>query len=388
MKPLILMFFLMTLGCQPFEAIEPGREQLIQDVDFDTSIKIDKDCMISKSKNACLFLKSPVAYLGSKLPEKINSLSRLEEYQVASVAVATANSFLENETIQVFNTRGPRVRARNGSWKYSYNRDSETGFNQVSTYYWLSYAAAETRKRTGVFWAHRKSIKVMVNDEFAGWSASGKTIHIANGKNRPPTASDAGLMVYYLGLANLHFASEGKIEVLDSAKHQRCSLAKTALNNFGCCSSSRGCGRALASGSADYFVASLFPSKPTLGESWVNDPEGLNRCGQSRDLMIQKGLSSQVAYEACTNGRKGDVQVMGTVYASIWWAIRRQAQEVESDGHVNIDTLFQHHLKKLDGADDFTSAYRKILLTDQELYSSRYSELFRQEFQRRGISLL
>lgn len=230
----------------------------------------------------------------------------------------------------------------------------------------------------------RKNITVYIDDTFGGWAPAKNSIHLKNDEGGNRMAWSADLAIHFLGLANLYYASGGAISNLGATtenKHRDCGLKAN-----GCCKTQVGCARAIASGVGDYFAAMIFPTQPTVGETWVNTTAGLGFCGQSRNLNQAASCTSLVAFNACAStGTSGEVSVMGSIYASIWWKVRTAAGAQNAKGASDIDTLFMHHLALLTGGDDFQSALSKIKSVDQRLMNGAYGSLFQTEFAARGL---
>lgn len=380
----LISLFLVNLSCQPFKT-QGSKEQAgtsfeTAPFNFDVGFKVDPECMKKSEFNACLILKNPLHHAAKSDGEDPESTD-ISSLQTVGVNLKTKDGlFLQNDTVSVESANGQRAKADGDVWKFPADlNDANDFFGQVMAYFWLNYSVGIAERDSGIFWAVNKNIRVLINDEFSGWSASGNTIHLQKAEGGKLPTHDAGLMVYYLGLANLHYATNGKIaELTNDQDHRSCGSVKKDRH---CCKDADGCAMALSSGAADYFVAATFPQAPTLGEAWSNRLSGLQACGLSRDLNENKDLSVQQAYAACA-GQSGEgyIYPMGTVYASIWWEVRKKSKASE------IDRLYQYHLKRLNAADDFLTAYEKILATDRELYSGKYKPLFQEEFARRGLS--
>ncbi len=82
----------------------------------------------------------------------------------------------------------------------------------------------------------------------------------------------------------------------------------------------------------------------------------------------------------------GEIHLMGRVYASVWWEIRKKAALVGASEAKNIDKLFSEHLLTLASTDSFADALVKIKTLDTQLFAGKYSMDFQNEFARRGIT--
>lgn len=358
---------------------------------FENDLRMDNACLDKDEYDACLFFKNPVHQRGSIFSEKINKDTSLQEFLTAGVSIITSSdsSFLDNINIEVQSVTHPRAKKKNDSWKYLYSNDERHFFEQVFVYFWASYATSIIEKQTGVYWGKGQQIKIYLDDAYSGFSPPTNSIHLLESNSSHNLAINADILIHYVGLANLHHANNGQINDLSSDQnHHNCGTPGEPERKSYCCRSIDGCSKALASGIADYFVAMIFPQAPTLGESWSNRLSGLNTCGLSRDLRENNNSTINEAFSVCSNKQmEGHPVAMGSIYASIWWQVRQEAKKEFADGASDIDRLYQQHLKKLDGTDDFLSAYSKILLTDTELFGGKYISKFRAEFRRRGLSV-
>lgn len=343
--------------------------------------KVDADCMRQNQYDACIFKKNPVASRQQVFSQKANASTPLEDQQTFGVkltGLATTGN-LENDTLSIRTVTGNPVSTQTSSLKFSAQNDSDRRFLQVMTYYWLNRASEYLQSRTNALPARGKGIQIFVDDSIAGWSPKTNSIHLKLDDNGSAMAWNADLAIYFFGLANLHHATNGAFSNMDATaqgKHRDCNL-KAA----GCCTSQTGCSRAIASGIGDYFVAMIFPDQPIVGETWANRVDGLNHCSLNRNLNTASSNNASGVFQACG----GDISSMGTIYASIWWSVRNQAQSTRSTGASDIDTLFMQHLSLLSASDDFSTVKSKIESVDQRLFNSRYTSLFRAQFQARGL---
>lgn len=336
--------------------------------------KLDPTCMSNPDYDACLFKKNPVAQKGALLSN--TSLDSLQYYGVKITGVDTSGT-LSNGTVRIETVRGTPVSTFTTSLRFRAENDGTQKFAQVMTYYWLTRATEYIEARTGTFPARDKNIRVVVDDSVAGWSPKTNSIHLKLDDNGASMALNSDLAIHFLGAANLYYATNGAITSLASGTHRDCGLKTN-----GCCASQIGCARAIESGVGDYFAAMIFPDQPTVGETWAGSVNGLGFCSQSRDLRTAGGLSAQTAYNACGAAGAGEVTTMGTVYASIWWEVRKAAGE---NGARDIDTIFMQHLALLNGGDTFQTAKAKIRSVDARLFNGKYSASFDAQFASRGL---
>lgn len=341
--------------------------------------KYDTDCMSSSEYDACIVRKNPQSSKAERALASAAPNSTTLIYGVKLTGVSSTG-FLENSTISVDTVLGSRVSTFTNSLKFPID-DPSHGDDQVLAYYWINRAAEYLHARTGVLPAKDKGIKVFVQDSFGGFAPRSNSIHL----RRDGMSSSAEFGLYYFGLANLHHATGGAAnQIANSNKHRLCD-GKEA----GCCTSANGCARAIASGVGDYFVAVMFPDRPIVGEELAQNSQGLVRCMIRRNLQTIGSITAQAVHDACPAvADRGDVTLLGSVYASIWWRVRTQAANRDANGERDIDTLFMHHLAEIRGSDDFKTLLPKIKSIDARLFNGRYSSLFEAEFATRGLSLL
>lgn len=343
------------------------------------------DCLDNSSYDACLFFKNPVAQNGGPISQERmdeDSLVPLQKFGV--VLNLQGQRYLENDSVSVKNAFGYRAVTDQGSWKFDAT-DGQHRLGQVSAYYWVNATISEMKRRTGSFYAEGRHLSVVVDSQQTGWSSSENQIMFETNKNGLQMAFDAGTIVHLLGEANIYYATNGNIELKDSDTHHLdCGPENGPIFQKACCHSETGCSRAISAGASDYLTALMFPESPTLAEYLMNDPSGLNMCGQSRDLRLASSLKVSDAFHACdAQGAQGEVYTMGTIYASIWWEIRKSL--VESEQRV-FDRLYMRHLSMIDSEDDFRTLLQKIEQLDCSEFACRFSPSFREEYRRRGMN--
>ena len=348
--------------------------------------KLDSECMSSPSYDTCIFKKNPVAQQDKTYGTSptANDLLKQQIYGVKLTQLGPENP-LENESIKVSSASG-QAAPMGTSFKIAVNSDPDHLVDQLMAFYWLNRTIQYISPRTGLFYAQGKGIRVVVNDTLAGWSSVTNSIHLKSSDDGNHMAWNGDLLIYFLGLANIHYATQGKIIDYGSGSSNKHRICGNGIAN-GCCKTSQGCAKAIASGAADYLTAVMFPRQTALGETWSNNIDGVNVCGISRNVANNKQLTAESAFGACSDGaedKEGEVHNLGSVYASIWWEVRTQVGDSES---ANIDRLYTNHLPLLNGQDDFSTAFSKIQSLDQKLFAGKYSSLFSSQFNQRGISL-
>jgi len=106
----------------------------------------------------------------------------------------------------------------------------------------------------------------------------------------------------------------------------------------------------------------------------------------NRNPSLVARLRASEAYDACAGeGRAGQVFAMGSFYSSIWWSVRRVVTQANPGDLGDLDRLHAQLLARLDGADDFRTALEKLVLLDQQMFQSKFSALFQEEYLRRGL---
>lgn len=334
--------------------------------------------MTNPNYDTCIFYKNPVAQNKAPLSPSLTPTSNLSSLQIYGVKLTGLNDsgYLENDSFIINPGYGIERASKTSKedWKYPFSSNCKTSsctadsnhkVGQLMAYFWLNHQLEVMTQTTGKFYAQDQQITVDTyypNLYNAYWDGSG--IIMGDGStSKSEFALAAEVYLHEAGHANLTFAATGTISGAEQ------------------CSSAKGCIAGINEGQADYHAAILFPdSGAPLGESVVNTTKGLVECGLSRSLGANKSTTAQQAYNACTS-TKGEVHLMGRVYASVWWEIRNKS----TSNPTEIDQLFTEHLKTLQNRDTFVTALDKIRSVDQALFKSKYTADFVDEFARRGI---
>lgn len=376
---------LLLQSCSPFSARTLDLSSRSLAVLQPATDKIDPNCLSSKAYDACIFRKNPVADQARAFNNEPTA-SEVASAQIYGVKLTGLDSSgkLKNESIYIETMSGKPLNTLS-PMRLSIIQDEDRASAQLMAYYWLNRTIEYVSAVTGQFYAKGKNIRVVVDDTVAGYSSLKNSIHVRRNEEGNEMAWNAELLVHFLGLANLHFATEGEITNYGSGSSNKHALCGQGVEN-GCCKTQDGCAAAIASGAADYLAAIMFPTQPSFGETWTNKLEGLSHCGIPRDLSRNSNLTADEAYNACEKLEPkslGEVHAMGSVYASVWWEVRKS---VGLAGAPHIDTLYMEHLALLDGKDDFNSALSKIKSVDTRLFGSRYYKEFVNQFRSRGIN--
>jgi hypothetical protein len=310
-------------------------------------------------------------------------MASLAQMQTLAVSINqfTDSNRLTNSSFTVFSRSNPLDILQidpNVSWRFSINETNGLDkVGQVMSFYWANHAAKTALDNTGLFFASNKSIKIVINDSISGWAPRANQIHLSMARELQSQALDASVLLYHLAMANLDYATEGRVHVFSEPKHRICG----SVGNFDCCLSSAGCSRAIASGQADYFVAMNFPDSPAFADGWTNNNSGKSICNSEahRNLNQLMEMTFSEAYELCAESeQQGSIYAMGAVYSSLWWSIRNQVED-----RSKIDQLYMMHLREITGDDDFASVRDKIIALDTEQFDGQFSELVLGEFRKR-----
>lgn len=336
-------------------------------------------CMTDSQYNACVFLKNPVAEKRSPFSPATTYSTDLSQYQIYAVNLKTPDpTALKNSSIKVLAGAGGAITPVNGAWKFVYANDSAHRVGQVMAYYWLNYQIDYMKSRVGNFYAEGKNIEVNAFDSTisnnAQWDQSSNNIRMGvfNIAGQSEAALSADIYAHEMGHANQSYANPNFMN-WSTSTHKMC-------NSNVCCTTVGGCAGGIAEGQADYHSFITFGTTAAIGEQVVNSTSGISQCGIARRAAANVNLLMSQAFNACS-GLAGEVHAMGNVYASIWWQLR--------DGAANpleIDQLFNEHLKVIGGSDTYVTAVPKILAIDASVFGGKYNQSIKTEFSRRGIT--
>lgn len=330
-----------------------------------------------------------MAQEGRSLASEIGANTDMRSLQVHAVNIEGYDSsgFLRNSTINVSaaNSNGQleALSTSSGQFKFVYGQDTKHKFSQVMAYYWLNAQKNWMELWTGKFFATDKAVKVFsyvpnINNGY--WDGDRKSIIIGESESGQEFSLSAEIYMHEMGHANVSYATNFRIfENLGSGKSIECGETV-------CCRDEKGCSWAIDEGLADYHYAMVFPQKTAMLETLLNDSGGLSECGVTREVNANASLKASDAYEACAAPHKGEVHILGRVYASAWWELRKAAEaQNPGAGAKDIDTLFTNHLSSLEGRDDFSTALAKVKASEKALFNGRYASLIHLEFGKKGI---
>ncbi len=355
------------------------------------------DCFTNPNFNSCLFWKNPVAMNEAALPAAISGNSNLAAYQLHGVSIERADydnsGFLKNPSIDVIARTDrallPRVSTATGNFKFNYGNDVNHRFSQVMAFYWINAQIKYMAARVGKFFAKDQNIGVISwypNLDNAFWDPENKIVVIGSLTDGGAEFSlGAEIYLHEMGHANVGYATNFSIYNL-STPGNKTRICSQQERNSTCCTDNTGCIGAIDEGQADYHAAIMFPSNTALGEALVNDVNGFDECLVLRRIDSNANLTAEQAYRACGNNALGEVHLMGRVYASIWWEVRKKAAVMSANDARSIDRLFSEHLMVLAASDSFGDALTKIKALDVTLFNGKYSASFQNEFDKRYIT--
>lgn len=367
-------FLALTIGCLfAFENCGKPFSVALLSADWASQASVQPNCL-DGTADACVFRKNVVSQSGQAL--RNNDLGDLSAEQTYAVQLNgwTTNQSLSNGSFTVLAMGAQTPLSADPATQFRIAGTSpaaQSALEQVMAFYWANQTAYQAAQ-LGPFAAGNKQILIMTDSSLQGWALRENQIHLkaAGAANPLGMAFDAGTLIYYLGIANLDFATNGAIHSETQANHVSCQNAGT-----NCCASASGCSRAIASGQADYLVALMFPDRPQVSDGWSNLPQGAAVCGQTgvtRDPSGVASLTASQAYSLCAGaGQSGNIYAMGLVYAAFWLDLRKAAGADASQ----VDRLYLEHLALLDGDDDFQTALAKITQLDQTLFSGSHAGL-------------
>lgn len=352
------------------------------------------DCFTNDTFNTCLFWKNPVAQSGRAISPPISTTTSLSNLQTHAVTILESDydnsGNLKNASIDVFTVDSElatleRVKTTSKVFKYAFDpKDVNHKFSQVMAFYWINLQIQFMIMQTGQFHATNRNIKVaswIPETDNAYYNYANNAVLIGDGSNGNEYALGAEVYLHEMGHANFQFATNSRItQNVDNPKMKECS------QNL-CCTTANGCNGAINEGQADYHVAIMFPTQTAFGETLQNSVNGISECRLSRAVDASKNLSSQDAFKACGSQGLGEIHLLGRIYASIWWEVRKAVAGSNITEQKNIDKLFSQHLTLFAATDDFVDAFNHIRATDSTFFAGKYSESFKNEFIKRGITV-
>lgn len=383
------------------------------------AMNLVSDCMNDTSYNTCIFWKNPVAQRNASFDSPVRSSTDLSDYQIhADNIQGDENGELSNESIVVEaagdgERKGPyeKVRPVDGNYKFVYKDDPNHKVGQVHSYAWANYVIKFAQRYLGTWYAVGKRITInsyydtddsseLDPSDVAYWNNNKKKPQIVLGhtldeEKGEEYALDGGVLAHEFAHANISYATGWAIIENSEDKNESCN------GEDKCCSSRYGCSKAINEGQADYLAAIVFYRKSneysvSLGETFENSLMGLSSCNEiSRNLFKAESTIDEKdeAYHGCNDPELyGEVHIMGTLYAALWWAVRdsvNKAQGREGSGSEltnDIDLIYMEHLMYLKGDDDFVTALDIIKTIDATYFGGKYFKKFEDEWARRGLT--
>lgn len=351
----------------------------------------DPTCMATSSGNLCLFSKNPVAQKNASLLDLSKSSPEYLTLQTYRYELKNTepNLVLDSSRVRVAELNGSPVNAplSTPSWKIPFTSSNADLLAKANAFFWWNYGIQRSQSLTSLSWSANHRVRIFVGDTFNGFSGGRESLHLRTDGDRPSAALDSGIILYYLGVAEAWYANSGALfDNSGASKHTACAPTGEPKLMYGCCTTQAGCSRALISGIGEFMLALLNPDRPQLGELIANAPEGIRVCGIRRAAHDNETLTASQAFSACASTvGSGYVTTMGSLYASIWWELRKQAMVMGPNGEAEIGRLFLRHLELLRGDDDLMTARGKILYYDSVDFGGRYNIIIRQEFAKRGL---
>ena len=206
------------------------------------------------------------------------------------------------------------------------------------------------------------------------------------------SALDGGIILNLIAEANIYYATKGAINEEVESRHKTCQIPVRAHGGTqsdeieeACCVDKNGCSKAISMGLSLYFSSYFFQDAPTVGEVYSRQPTGMEDCGISRDLNKSKDVTIEEAFRACGDKGEGYVYPMATVYASIWWNVRKEILNKAPEEVENFQRFYLEYLKELTGSLTFTDAYELIVELDAKSFGSKFTNYFNEEMKRRGV---
>jgi hypothetical protein len=337
-----------------------------------------QECFNQTQNETCLIYKNPAVGMPyiKKIPNDqiaTNGSLSLSDFEIRN---------FENDQIQLFQNEKIHFSSQN-PFPYAY----------IHTSYWAMEFSSFIKKIIQRPWVlDQKRIQIYPNSPFSGWSPDKNEIHLFyDDFNNKVMALDASLLVYFLSEAQLSYLTSKKIDgyqantkTYEKDPHlKNCTTRKGKLLVDSCCNSFVGCSKALASGQADFLTSIFFQSNPAVGDDWGADLSGYKACGVYRNPELNQKLTFEEAFTKCSDMNiEGYAPVLGAVYSSIWWEIRKEADIKE-----NIDFLFLKHLETLTYEDTFKTSLEKALEKDRTLFANKYDTLIRKWAINKGLTL-
>ena len=327
--------------------------------------------------------------------------------------VDKSKTLLQNHSYDVnINYKGIEraTRRDDGSWKFEYG-NSDHSVVQVMTYYYLMHQMDWMQENAGGWYALNKNIKVIALDERvknnAYWNPLENTLSLGfvcdsdmpfqilrdmtcdfkmeMGLSAEITLHEAGHANFYHSKSTQHTGSEAFCEYHTNCEGRSICQGGGGEETSVCCDDTKGCFFAIDEGQADFHASVIFPDSPQIGETIINDMNGLGCPSDPSIYRNPKANAEQGAdqiFYQCYQSMPGEIHGMGMLYSSIWWSIYTHPSIDQQE----IMSLFTNHLPLISLEDNFETVGQRVLNLDQLLYNGRYSDIITNEFEKRGLT--
>lgn len=361
----------------------------------------DSNCLNNSNYDACLIYKNVVTTNRGPLTRELNLSSDLSGFQNWAVDITDLDNsgFLQNSNIQVNITNGSRRRTSQGLNFAANGTDNDRAFVQVSVYHWAnrvfnlmeSWGGAPTRNQLTTFDAYDESIE---NNGFFAFDDKGiymgsidSRVFTGNGSTRirQEIALSAEIVIHEYGHAAHYEATNGGVAFYSQNTTRSCPQSSSSNQ---CCTSSNGCSLAIIEASADILSSFVFPENPSVGDVFVNDPDGNELFGATRSPEVTGNRSVASLFSSPGNSGfsdqwNGEIYTLGYAYSSAWYAVWKAAER--SGQEEDIHAMFLDHLSLVSSSDTFVTMLEKLVTLSDTLYDGTHTQRFLDEFAARGI---
>lgn len=384
-KIFLLCNIIFFLGCgelKPTSAVWASYEPFFSQGESTLSPgsdKLDPQCLNKSDFDACVVQKNPTSQKQGSTT--LNDLLAINQFGVKLRGLERTTEGLRNSSLRIDTIRTPLINLYDKQLLKSQWSMQTSYLEQITAYYWMNRFLDYVGPRVGGLRIQGKGIRVVVDDAFNGWVPEKNSIHLKREIGRIPAALQSELAIYFLAQAEVTQIAGVFSLPSDDVTHKKCGI-----DIKGCCSAQAGCGKALRSSAGDYWAAVMFPAKARIGETISQNLQGQQLCGLSRDLSLLAQKSLAQTYSACgSQGRTGDVYVMGAFYAAVWWQIRSQAEGQFTNGAKSIDKFFHDHMAQWTSVDTLQTAKAKALSLSDGFEGGRFRALVENVFIERGF---
>lgn len=391
-------------------------------------------CAADSNVDACIFRKNPTAFNNGPVtpaPSYTRNYNDLQRFGV-KIQNRLPGNFLDNTlfSVVVNNTTNPlitqqgtlntqvlqaagqnRLQPVNGKWLFPYSQngaaDAQHRVAQVMGYYYLEQQRQAMIQKVGNFWVSDGNERVLMfafeggtqNNAFAGPLGGnlpldvngdgtaenfqsiigmGFFTNLSPGAGTSEAALSAEIYLHEMGHRNFGNAGTG------GSGNPPNTIEGTCTGGQGtCCRSAAGCVGGIHEGQADFHLVFVFPDtvNASVGETTVNNLAGLPACvvnGQitrTRNMSANSAMTANEAFNNCGgNGQtNGEVHDMGTLYASLWFEIWRNAPQARRN---QIERVFNEHLRQLQPNHNFRNGLEIARTIDAQMFNGANVALF------------